>query len=205
MDAIDVVKLIAKIVANPAALIALVVAIWALLKTCLDDDSDEVKNIRKEILESISNNITNNFGGYNFYNSPLYKEILKAAKRAAKVSPPNEETIIVKRNGSFAGGGAGSGGGGGAGGGAGGGGGRGRINLERHDHHITQKVVNIVNKTISATYINREDVHVTQKTVNQVFNERHNVQIEQPQFVTIDLSRIAAMERRIAELEARLA
>ena len=81
-----------------------------------------------------------------------------------------------------------------------GGGGGGRISIEKNDFHSFKRTTN---QTFNNRFsVERQDYHLNQRSVNQVLHQHRSVQIDSQQNYTLDLSKIAALERRIAALEA---
>ena len=80
------------------------------------------------------------------------------------------------------------------------GGGGGRVSIERNDFHSFKRTTN---QTFNNRFsVEHQDYHVNQRSVNQVLHQHRSVQIDSQQNYTLDLSKIAALERRIAALEA---
>ena len=76
-----------------------------------------------------------------------------------------------------------------------------RNSIERNDFHSFKRTTNqTFNRRFS---VERPDFHFNHRNVNQVVHQHRSVQIDHQQTVTLDYSKIAALERRIAALEAR--
>jgi hypothetical protein len=92
--------------------------------------------------------------------------------------------------------------GGGGGGNGGGGVNRGpRTSIERNDFHSFRRVTN---QTFNNRFsVERPDFHVNQRTVNQVVHQHRSVHLDHQHHFTLDYSKIAQLERRIAALEAQ--
>ena len=80
------------------------------------------------------------------------------------------------------------------------GGGGGRVSIEKNDFHSFKRTTN---QTFNNRFsVEHQDYHVNQRAVNQVLHQHRSVQVDSQYNYTLDLSKIAALERRIAALEA---
>ena len=75
--------------------------------------------------------------------------------------------------------------------------------VEQLQFFLNQRTVNQVIQQHRDVTIDVNEIHVNQRTVKQTVNQYRSVQIDHQENFGLEYSKIAALERRIAVLEAR--